>query len=181
LIFVSDHENDSFPTIGFNTTEGKIHMVPRIFKAFDYIYEHHLNDGDWFLRSDDDAYVIMENLRHSLTSYNPTQKWYLRSTYIFGTRQGFNSGGATIVLSKKALDTLYHRPANSCRNEKITRGADDLELGRCLLELGVKPSNTRDKLNRTRFHPYRPIDHILGSHCTVRGHQRMKYGCKEVS
>ncbi|KAK2144241.1 hypothetical protein LSH36_776g03004 [Paralvinella palmiformis] len=63
-IFVSDETNASFPTISFGTKKGRKHLTTKTMRAFDYIYEHHINDADWFLKADDDTYVIMENLRY---------------------------------------------------------------------------------------------------------------------
>jgi len=150
LLFIADENNNIFPTVGFKTIEGKLNMVTRIFNAFDYVYEHYFDDADWFLRSDDDTYVIMENLRYLLASYNASDKWYLGAAYNFGTKQGFNSGGASFVLSVAALRTLYNRPRDKCKLQHRTVGRDDLVLGICLYELGVNISDTRDVMNRTR-------------------------------
>ena len=32
-------------------------------QAFDYVYKYHKADADWFLKADDDTFIIVENLR----------------------------------------------------------------------------------------------------------------------
>ena len=41
-----------------------------------YVYEHYYDEADWFLKADDDTYVVMENLRYMLQSYNSSQPIY---------------------------------------------------------------------------------------------------------
>ncbi len=41
--------------------------------ALIYAYEKHLNDYDFFMKADDDTYVIVENLRFLLSKQDPNQ------------------------------------------------------------------------------------------------------------
>ena len=46
------------------------------FQSFDFAYKEYLDKADWFMKVDDDTYVIMENLRYMLTSHVTTEPVY---------------------------------------------------------------------------------------------------------
>ena len=150
LLFASDHKNNEFPTIDINVTEGRSHLTMKTMKTFDYVYKHHYNDADWFIKADDDTYVILENLRYLLSSENTSQPVYFGHLYMYHMKQGYNAGGSGYVLSREALRRFATREKGVCQED---RGAEDIEIGRCLETLGVVPGNTLDANGHSRFHP----------------------------
>jgi hypothetical protein len=232
-------------------------------QAFRYVYEHHKDDADWFMKADDDTYVILENLRYFLRDYKSSDPVYFGHHFKTIVKQGYYSGGAGYVLSKEALTrfankgrnskicpsaTIVHRGrsnhwsnmfdhacpiqvlylfstisviliipiwisskqmgfwiktmksssdpvyfghhfktivkqgyysggagyvlskealtrfANKGRNSKICRqdgGAEDVELGKCMKNLGVETVNSLDALGRSRFHCFDPETHLF--------------------
>jgi hypothetical protein len=60
---------------GLNVSEGRDFLAERCYKGFQYVYEKYHNDYDFFMRTDEDAYFVIENLRYLLSQYNP--EWAL--------------------------------------------------------------------------------------------------------
>ena len=163
LIFISSTTNTSFPTIGLDVPEGREHLTGKTMQAFRYVYEHYKDDADWFMKADDDTYVILENLRYFLRDYKSSDPVYFGHHFKTIVKQGYYSGGAGYVLSKEALT----RFANKGRNSKICRqdgGYEDVELGICMENLGVKTVNSSDALGRSRFHCFDPETHLFGEY-----------------
>ncbi|XP_013419453.1 glycoprotein-N-acetylgalactosamine 3-beta-galactosyltransferase 1-like [Lingula anatina] len=164
LLFMSSKDDKDFPAIGLDIPEGREHLTGKTMRAFKYAYDHHFNDADWFMKADDDTYVIVENLRYMLSEYNSSDPIYFGHHFQTIVKQGYFSGGAGYVISKEALKRLalngIGRP-DMCRQDG---GAEDAEIGQCFEKLGVKTGDSRDAMGRSRFHCFNPETHLLGGY-----------------
>ncbi|RVE44702.1 hypothetical protein evm_010660 [Chilo suppressalis] len=174
ILFVSSEEDTSLPTVKLPVREGRDHLWAKTKEAFRYVYERHRRDADWFLKADDDTYVVVENLRYMLADYNPKDAIYFGCRFKPFTKQGYMSGGAGYVLSRAALDNFVNKALPSPHLCKASDdGAEDAEIGICLDKIGVKAMDSRDSLHRGRFFPFVPQDHLFPN--KDRGYWYWKY------
>ena len=113
--------------------EGRKYLTIKTIRPFRYVYKHFFNDYDWFLKADDDSYVIMENLLYFLSSQDTNKPIYFGHKFKTYIKSGYFSGGPGIVLSKEALRRLGHAGLDVCPEPVVAAG--DLSLGRCMEKL----------------------------------------------
>lgn len=159
FIFLSSEHNEDLPAIKVCNEEDRNHLWCKVSnKSFpsllpilplpsqtknglQYIHDQFGDDFDWFLKADDDSYIIIDNLRHFLSNYSPESPLY------FGCKFQLNdvvymSGGAGYVLSRQSLKRFIQRLSVNSTDDQSCRadtdiGAEDVELGRCLRSAGV--------------------------------------------
>jgi glycoprotein-N-acetylgalactosamine 3-beta-galactosyltransferase len=56
-----------------NIKAGYDHLTQKSTLAFLFAYENYLNDFDWFIKADDDTYLIIENLKAFLGEQNSSE------------------------------------------------------------------------------------------------------------
>lgn len=127
------------------------------------IYMTEINNFDWFLKADDDTYVIMENLRFLLSTMDKNSPAYLGYQleppwYDWA----YMSGGAGYVFSREGLRQLVQRGLNIKGACKDKGSFEDVEIGKCAEAAGVKVYSSLDKFERETFHPDRLQDFIPG-------------------
>jgi len=159
LLFFSDHDDKELGAINLESHGAVMsNMWSKTRAAWRYVYTNHKNDADWFLKADDDSYVIMENLRLLLSGYDPQTPKYLGRW--FKTSGGYNTESTGYVLSKGTLRT-FARALNNPDKCIEKSDLDDSNVGKCLAAFGVHPSDSRDSDGRETFHLFAPEYHIV--------------------
>ncbi|XP_067282328.1 glycoprotein-N-acetylgalactosamine 3-beta-galactosyltransferase 1 [Pseudorasbora parva] len=158
ILYMSSKESD-FPTVGLNVSEGRSQLYWKTIRAFQHIHEHHLDDADWFLKADDDTFVVLENLRYGLSKHNTEEPLYFGRRFAPFVAQGYMSGGAGYVLSKEALRRFVKGFADGLCTHNTE--VEDIGLGKCMEAMKVRMGDSRDVLGRQTFHPFPPDYYLL--------------------
>jgi len=146
-----------------NMTEGRDQLWSKTKAAFTYVYTHHLEEADWFLKADDDTYIVVENLRSLLKDYDSKQ--LIHFGHRFKALGGYFSGGAGYVLSKAAVKRFVE---DGLEGEKLCsrpvdgeRGNEDVNMGTCMRACNITVGDSRDSEEKKRFFPFEPQHHLI--------------------
>ncbi|XP_016976938.1 glycoprotein-N-acetylgalactosamine 3-beta-galactosyltransferase 1 [Drosophila rhopaloa] len=168
IYFMTSEPDDELPTVVLTKPDEYEVLWGKTKEAFTYIHEHFADEADWFIKADDDTYVFLENLRYMLYPYSPSTPIYFGFNYkLIGSQlknASYMSGGSGYVLSREALRIFAegHNDSTKCRQED--NSAEDLEMGKCLFNLGVKAGDSRDGQFRNRFYPVGPFESLLSGY-----------------
>lgn len=158
VLYMSSVKTD-FPTVELNVSEGRDNLYWKTIRAFQYIHQHHLDEADWFLKADDDTFVVVENLRYVLSKYDPEKPWYVGRRFTPFISQGYMSGGAGYVLSKEALRRFIKGfDTGQCTHFSTI---EDMALGKCMETMKVELADSRDVKGRQTFHSYPPGYYLI--------------------
>lgn len=162
LLFMSSRKDPSLPTVALDLVESRNNLWAKTKASFREVYNNYLNTSDWFLKADDDTYVILENLRYFLSDKNTSDPVYYGCRFKPYVKQGYMSGGAGYVLSKEAVRRFVEEGLpNKTKCREDGRGSEDVEIGKCLQNVGVAAGDTRDGMGRGRFFPLVPETHLI--------------------
>ncbi|CAG0900905.1 unnamed protein product [Darwinula stevensoni] len=164
LLFVSTKEDEELPSIGV-TAKGESREIlwQKSREAWQYIHDHHRDGFDWYIRTDDDAYVVMENLRYFLASKKKED--LIAYGYKF-KRKGsgaYFSGGPGYVMTRPAMIQMVTQALPMKNNSCLPSGGqfEDWKMGQCLENVGVTLGDDRDVEGRSRFFPLNVGGHIM--------------------
>lgn len=170
-LFVSSEPAPRFPAVGLGVPEGRGQLYRKTVRALQFVHRHHRARADWFLKADDDTFVVLDNLRWLLAAHPPQRPLYFGKRFRPFTRQGYMSGGAGYVLSRGALARVVTALARGTCGHGGPE--EDVALGQCLERLGVAVGDSRDTLGRETFHPFPPEIHL--THRFARGFWYQRY------
>ena len=120
--------------------------------AFRHLYTEYGESYDWFMKADDDSFVVTENLYRFLSNYNSSVPHYFGRIWKLNN-QIYCSGGGGYVVSRAALKILIEGLDGDCKNQ-MNGIVEDYEFGRCLNRFGIYPEDSRDEKGRFRFNPF---------------------------
>ena len=140
--------------------EGRDHLTAKTMTSLRLSFENYKQTVDWFLKADDDTYIIMENLKHLLAPLDPRKPHYVGGRSLDFLKHGYNGGGAGYLLSWEAARSVVEESDRF--NCALDRGYEDLEIGKCLENFHIYPIDTRDSEQRLVFHPDHPIKLLAG-------------------
>ncbi len=130
-------------------SEGYYRLWGKVRGIWKHLRSQHLHDFDWFLKADDDTYIVVDNLRSFLERRLSSTNAIAEGVW-FGARlknpkvtSGYHSGGAGYVLSRRALELFDD--GRHC--SQMNFGYEDLEMGEssfdvCLLRVFFSSSSS---------------------------------------
>ncbi|CAG0922497.1 unnamed protein product, partial [Notodromas monacha] len=162
--------DESLPAVNLHIPEGRNELWNKTRTAFKYVYENYYDAADWFMKADDDTYVVVENLRHAVKDVDPKTPIWFGCNFKHFSKQGFMSGGAGYVLSKEALRKfVVEAMPNSSLCRADGHGAEDVEMAKCLDKVNVTAGDLRDSEKRWRFFPFTPQTHVTSDKMGING------------
>ncbi|CRK99850.1 CLUMA_CG013153, isoform A [Clunio marinus] len=160
LIFMSTIRDVDLESVALPVRDGREFLWNKTKNAFKYVFDNHYNDADWFIKADDDTYMIPENIRFMLYQYRATTSLYFGHRFChWKNPSGYIQGGA-YILSKKALEKFVTKLMNNESYCKLgPEGDEDVEIGKCFRHTAISVDE-RDEKHQKRFFHVGIADHV---------------------
>ncbi|CAH8441058.1 unnamed protein product [Dicrocoelium dendriticum] len=146
-LFMSSADDPTLPSVNLHLKqpEGRKHLWSKMRIILNYVSQF-ADDYDFFLKADDDTFVIMENLRAALRLFNPEQLLMFGYPFKHIIPQGHLSGGAGYVISRGLLKELVNNvidkhPACPTYDEDM----EDVKISMCAYAIGARLEHLVDR------------------------------------
>ena len=129
--------------------------------------------ADFYVKTDTDAFLMVENLRGFVRHLDSNAPHYVGHTMMqrWGTENVKFNVGAGYIISRASLRLLggLFKGLHLTTTDELTgarscvdrAGAgEDPTMGICMRDLGLLPENSLDLFGRQRFLPFKVVDHL---------------------
>ncbi|MFH4976229.1 hypothetical protein AB6A40_002938 [Gnathostoma spinigerum] len=143
VFFVSEHATSihkDMPVVKLKGVDDVYPPQKKSFAMMKWMADNHLDDFNWFMRSDDDLYVRGDRLEKLLRSLDSDKAHMIGQAGLgnsaeygllsLGQQDNYCMGGPGVVLSREALRAVAPH-LQSCLAGLLTTH-EDVELGRCV-------------------------------------------------
>ncbi|CAJ0567357.1 unnamed protein product, partial [Mesorhabditis spiculigera] len=118
-------------------TRNYIWIWDRIRLAIRRVHAELLNDYDWFLKTDDDTFFVIENLKDRLKGHDPDAPFSLGALLInmekvYPSNFTYASGGSGYIMSRGAIKAFVSVMDDGTKCRNTTYFHEDTEVGWCL-------------------------------------------------
>ena len=155
-------DDPNFEFVYLNMTDNYERITEKALLTFEYIYDNLMEEFDWFVRANDDTYIIMENLKLFLANKCPDEKIiygkilkHFRGSSLYkdgNNTKGFLQGGSGFLISRESLrlfvETMRKDPSFCVM---LLGRLEDQEISNCFRKINIYPGETRDEFGRERF------------------------------
>ena len=146
VIFFSEQPNSTqhidFPVVTLEGVDDNIYPPQlKVFKMLQYMYKY-IDQFDFFMRIDDDAYVKKQQLYDLLLATNPAQDIYMgspgfgkpedRKRLHLEEHEHYCMGGPGMIFSKALFRKLGPEVDDCLDNVVFSDYDEDVEVGRCI-------------------------------------------------
>ena len=181
LLFVTSKPLGDLPHVVLNIPENRHHQTAKTISSFEYAYQRYINDFDWFLKTDDKTFIVVENLRFFLSHVRRKTPAYLGFYVQQFVGQGYMSGGAGYVVSQEALRMLGRKGLRDSSMCKQDGEMEDVDFGKCLENRGIRPFYTKDVFQRETFLPQKLLNLLVGPNSMIRRAEKYRTASNVVS
>ncbi|XP_035532692.1 chondroitin sulfate synthase 2 [Morone saxatilis] len=153
VIFFTGMRNRKVPHGMFVVSHGDERLIWNMFQNIKYIFDHYINEYDWFYFVQDDAYTEADRIKSLVDHLSMDRELYMGSPeeFIGGEMEGkYCYGGFGYLLSRTLLLRLQPFLEN-CRNDILSARPDEW-LGRCIID--YTNTNCVSEYEGLQYHHY---------------------------
>ncbi|KAA0184939.1 Glycoprotein-N-acetylgalactosamine 3-beta-galactosyltransferase, partial [Fasciolopsis buskii] len=153
--FVSTEDDPMLPAYSAGVNESRECLWDKVKFGVHMVVDNTPMHYDYFLKADDDTYMIMENVRMMLDGLDPEKPFITGRRFKKFVTQGYASGGGGYIISRAGLKLISEGMKTNPKCMIYEHSwVEDVFMGLCAANVGVKFLDSLDDTGRERFHPF---------------------------